>query len=112
MTHFFLGKARGLNRIVHRSAIEKHIKGNLTERRLRWRGGEVWKTTQVVQMLKRVEGWTENEHLFVQGTTKGSKIRVIPLYSALLPNANENVTFYLGFSFDGVVAFDIQVQVE
>lgn len=60
-------------------------------------------------MLKRVEGWTENGHLFVQGTTKGSKIRVIPRYSASLPNANENVTFYLGFSFDGVLAFDIQV---
>ncbi|XP_029584673.1 sterile alpha motif domain-containing protein 9-like [Salmo trutta] len=112
VTHFFLGKARGLNRIVHRSAIEKQIKGNLTERRLKWLGGEVWKTPQVVQMLKRVEGWTENEHLFVQGKTKGSKIRVIPLYSASLPNANENVTFYLGFSFDGVVAFDIKVQEE
>ncbi|XP_052368621.1 sterile alpha motif domain-containing protein 9-like isoform X2 [Oncorhynchus keta] len=109
VTHFFFGKARGLYKIVHRSAIEKHVKGTLTERRLKWRGGEVWTTPEVVQMLKRVEGWTENGQLFVRGTTKGSKIRVIPLYSASLPNANENVTFYLGFSFDGVVAFDIQV---
>ncbi|XP_010873045.3 sterile alpha motif domain-containing protein 9-like [Esox lucius] len=109
ITHFFLGKAMGHNRIIHKSAIEKHIAGNLTERRLKWRGGEVWNTPKVVQMLKRVKGWTENEHLFVQGTSKGSKIRVIPLNSASLPNANENVTFFLGFSFQGVMAFDIKV---
>ncbi|XP_029912960.1 sterile alpha motif domain-containing protein 9-like [Myripristis murdjan] len=108
-THFFLAKARGLNKIVHRSAIEKLIKGTLSERKLKWLGGEVWKTKEVVQSLKRVEGWTENGNLFVRGATRDSKIRVFPRHSASLPNANENVTFYLGFSFDGVVAFDIQV---
>ncbi|XP_064842950.1 sterile alpha motif domain-containing protein 9-like [Oncorhynchus masou masou] len=110
ITHFFLGKARGLSRIVHRSQIEKHIKGTMSERNLKWLGGEVFKTPEVVQLLQRVDGWTENGQLLVQGTTKGSKIRVIPLFKASLPNANENVTFCLGFSFDGLVAFDIKVQ--
>ncbi|XP_040917722.1 sterile alpha motif domain-containing protein 9-like [Toxotes jaculatrix] len=109
VTHFFMGKAKGLNKIVHRSAIEKQIKGTLNERRLKWLGGEVWKTREVVQLLKRVEGWTENGNLFVKGGIREGKIRVFPRYSASLPNGNENVTFYLGFSFDGVVAFDIQV---
>ncbi|XP_014908567.1 sterile alpha motif domain-containing protein 9-like [Poecilia latipinna] len=109
VTHFFLAKARGLNKIVHRSAIEKQIKGTLSERKLKWLGGEVWKTKEVVQQLKRIEGWTENENLYVQCGHKDSKIRVIPRYSASLPYGNEKVTFYLGFSFDGVVAFDIQV---
>lgn len=109
VTHFFLAKARGLNKIVHRNAIEKEIKGTLSERKLKWLGGEVWKTKQVVQLLKWVEGWTENENLFVKCGSGGSKIRVIPRYSSSLPHGNEKVTFYLGFSFDGVVAFDIQV---
>ncbi|MEQ2206999.1 hypothetical protein XENOCAPTIV_005825 [Xenoophorus captivus] len=109
VTHFFLAKARGLNKIVHRSAIDKRIKGTLSERKLKWLGGEVWKTKAVVQQLKRIEGWTENENLYVQSGHKDSKIRVIPRYSASLPHGNEKVTFYLGFSFDGVVAFDIQV---
>ncbi|XP_042247937.1 sterile alpha motif domain-containing protein 9-like [Thunnus maccoyii] len=108
-THFFLAKAKGLNKIVHKGAIEKQIKGTLSERKLKWLGGEVWKTREVVQSLKRVEGWTENGNLFVKGTTRDSKIRVFPRFSASLPNGNESVTFYLGFSFDGVVAFDIQV---
>nr|XP_046270053.1 sterile alpha motif domain-containing protein 9-like [Scatophagus argus]XP_046270054.1 sterile alpha motif domain-containing protein 9-like [Scatophagus argus] len=109
VTHFFLAKAKGLNKIVHRTAIEKQIKGTLSERKLKWLGGEVWKTKEVVQLLKRVEGWTENGNLFVNGGTRDTKIRVIPRYSASLPNGNEIVTFYLGFSFDGVLAFDIQV---
>lgn len=108
VTHFFLGKARGLNKIVPRSVIDKD---NVTssDRKLRWRGGEVWKTKQVVQLLKRVDGWTENETLFMKCGSKGSKIRVIPLYGPSLPHGNEKVNFYLGFSFDGVVACDIQV---
>ncbi|XP_030590742.1 sterile alpha motif domain-containing protein 9-like [Archocentrus centrarchus] len=109
VTHFFLAKAKGLNKIVHRSAIEKEIKGTLSERKLKWLGGEVWKTKQVVQLLKRVEGWTENEKLFVKCGSRGSKIKVVPRYSASLPHGNEKVNFYLGFSFDGVVACDIQV---
>lgn len=109
VTHFFLAKAKGLNKIVHRSAIEKQIKGTLSERKLKWLGGEVWKTREVVQLLKRVEGWTENGNLYVKGGTKESKIRVFPRYSASLPNGNECVTFYLGFSYDGVVAFDVLV---
>lgn len=110
VTHFFLAKAKGLNKIVHRTAFEKQIKGTLSEKKLKWLGGEVWKSKEVVQLLERVEGWTENGNLFVKGLTRDSKIKVFPRYSASLPNGNENVTFYLGFSFDGVLAFDIQVK--
>lgn len=110
VTHFFLAKAKGLNKIVHRTAIEKQIKGTLSERKLKWLGGEVWKTKEVLQLLERVEGWTENGNLFVKGGNKDGKIRVLPRYSASLPNGNECVTFYLGFSFDGVLAFDIQLK--
>lgn len=108
VNHFYLAKAKGLNKIVHRTAIEKHIKGPLSERKLKWLGGEVWKTREVMQLLQRVEGWTENGNLFVKGGSRDSKIRVFPRYSASLPDGNERVTFYLGFSFDGVLAYDIK----
>uniref|UniRef100_A0A672RZF2 Sterile alpha motif domain-containing protein 9-like n=1 Tax=Sinocyclocheilus grahami TaxID=75366 RepID=A0A672RZF2_SINGR len=107
-THFFLGKARGLNKIVHKTTIEKFCKGTLSERRLKWQGGEVWTNPDVVKVLKRVTGYTENGNLFVRVSDQ-SNIRVIPLFSASLPNSNENVAFYLGFSLHGVVAFDIKV---
>ncbi|CAL8272189.1 unnamed protein product [Lota lota] len=108
-THFYLAKAQGLNKLVHRSAIGKHIKGTVSDRKLKWLGGEVWKTQHVAQTLKRVDGWTENGRLFIHGAMK-VKIRIIPQYHASLPNGNENVTFYLGFSFNGAVACDIKVK--
>ncbi|KAI4821800.1 hypothetical protein KUCAC02_007382 [Chaenocephalus aceratus] len=109
LTHFFLAKPKGLNKFVHKTAIEALVKGTLRERNLKWLGGEVWKNEEVMKLLQRVEGWTENGRLFVKGGTRDGKIRVHPRHSASLPNGNEQVTFYLGFSFDGVVACDIQV---
>ncbi|XP_051994418.1 sterile alpha motif domain-containing protein 9-like [Xyrauchen texanus] len=108
LTHFLLGKARGLNKIVHKTTIEKLIKGTFSERRLKWQGGEVWTNPDVVRLLRRVTGYTENGNLFIC-VSNLSNIRVIPLFSASLPSSNENVTFYLGFSFHGVVAFDIKI---
>lgn len=93
---------------VHKTTIEKFCKGTFSERRLKWQGGEVWTNPDVVKELKRVTGYTENGNLFVRVSDQ-SNIRVIPLFSASLPNSNENVTFYLGFSLHGVVAFDIKV---
>lgn len=104
--HFYFGKARGLNKIVHKSVIEKQTGGS--ERKEKWLGGEVWKKMEVTQLLKRVDGWTESGRLFTK--CGENKIRVFPRYSASVPLGNENVTFYLGFSFGGVVASDIQVQ--
>ncbi|KAJ3600211.1 hypothetical protein NHX12_031197 [Muraenolepis orangiensis] len=110
VNHFYLAKAKGLNKIVHRSAIGDPFKGTSNERKLKWLGGEVWKTQQVKQLLKRVDGWTENGSLFTRGAMTDSKIRIITQYYASLPNGNENVTFYLGFSYNGAVACDIEVK--
>ncbi|KAG1967725.1 sterile alpha motif domain-containing protein 9-like [Pimephales promelas] len=82
--------------------------GTLSERRLKWKGGEVWTNPDVVKVLKRVTGYTDSGNLFVRVSDQ-SNIRVIPLFNASLPSSNENVTFYLGFSLHGVVAFDIKV---
>lgn len=108
--HFYFSKAKGLNKIVHKSVIEKQTQGPHNQRKEKWFGGEVWKTREVTQLLKRVDGWTENGSLFINCGTEDHKIRVFPRYSASLPLGNENVTFYLGFSFGGVVASDIQLK--
>ncbi|XP_033862920.1 sterile alpha motif domain-containing protein 9-like [Acipenser ruthenus] len=108
-THFFLGHGKDLDRFIHKTKLEKYLKGTLNEKRLKWLSGEVWKTPEVTQLLKRVKGWTENGSVFVQGTCKDSKIKVFTSCYVSMPNTNENVTFYLGFSFDGPIAFNVQV---
>ncbi|XP_069056039.1 sterile alpha motif domain-containing protein 9-like [Pleurodeles waltl] len=108
-THFFLGNGNGLNRTVHKSKIEKWLSGPLFERRLKWLNGNVWKAETVTKVLKRVKGWTEDRNVFVHGHCQKNTIPILPLHFASVPHGNENVTFYLGFSFNGPVAFDIQV---
>ncbi|XP_067403460.1 sterile alpha motif domain-containing protein 9-like [Emydura macquarii macquarii] len=107
-THFFLGKGNGLGKIVHRTKIDKLIKGPLYERRMKWLHGDVWKIGEIHSVLKRVTGWTENGKVFARGHV--GRIHILPLHFDSVPPGNENVTFYLGFSFSGLVAYDIQVK--
>ncbi|XP_065419066.1 sterile alpha motif domain-containing protein 9-like [Chrysemys picta bellii] len=106
-THFFLGKDSGLSKIMHKTRIDKLIDGSLNDRRMKWQHGDVWNIGKIRDVLRRVSGWTENGKLFVQGHV--GQIRIVPLHYDSVPQGNENVTFYLGFSFNGLVAHDIQV---
>ncbi|XP_075436049.1 sterile alpha motif domain-containing protein 9-like [Ascaphus truei] len=107
---FFLGQGNGLQKIMYRSKIEKQIGGPLNERRLRWESGDVWEMDSVHRLLKTVLGWTENGRLYAHGHCKKQKIEIVPLNNSSVPHGNENVTFYLGFSYIGLVAYNIQVQ--
>lgn len=107
-TPFFLGKGYGLRKIVHRNKIDKFMEGSLDERRMKWLNGSVWNIPIIRDNLKRVCGWTKDRNLFIRGHMKD--VRILPLHHLSVPAGNENVTFYLGFSFNGLVAFDIVVE--
>uniref|UniRef100_A0A8C0GLC1 SAM domain-containing protein n=1 Tax=Chelonoidis abingdonii TaxID=106734 RepID=A0A8C0GLC1_CHEAB len=107
-THFFLGKGNSLGKFVHKTRIDKLIDGSLNERRMKWLHGDVWKIGRVHSVLKRVNGWTEKGKVFARGHV--GQIHILPLHFDSVPPGNENVTFYLGFSFSGLVAYDIQVK--
>ncbi|XP_056407908.1 sterile alpha motif domain-containing protein 9-like [Hyla sarda] len=109
---FFLGKGHGLQKIVHRSIIEKHIAGPLNEKRMKWDNDDLWKFDSVHRLLTNVPGWTENGKLYAEGHCKKSKIEILPLNASSVPHGNENVTFYLGFTFIGFVAYNIQLQTD
>ncbi|XP_067859974.1 sterile alpha motif domain-containing protein 9-like [Heptranchias perlo] len=109
-THFFLGNGHGFDKIVHKSLLEKLTAKPLNERRLKWLTGDVWKNTNVTQKLKRVKGWTEEGTIFVRGHCRQNKIRILPLHFPSMPHGNENVTFYLGFTYGGLFAYGIQVE--
>ncbi|XP_027547596.1 sterile alpha motif domain-containing protein 9-like [Neopelma chrysocephalum] len=107
-THFFLGKGYGLSKIVQKTKIDKLITGPLDERRMKWLHGTVWNIPKIRDSLKRVSGWTEDRNLFIYGHKK--KLPILALHRESVPLGNENVTFYLGFSFNGLVAFNIEVE--
>ncbi|XP_063077316.1 sterile alpha motif domain-containing protein 9-like isoform X2 [Engraulis encrasicolus] len=109
-THFFLGNGIGFDKFVHRTKVEKITKPlSMSEKKLKFRG-EVWKRPEIAELCKRVTGWTEDGTVYIEGPQK-KKFVVYALNTGTVPYGNENVTFYLGFTFRGPVAYNITTMV-
>ncbi|XP_070779885.1 sterile alpha motif domain-containing protein 9-like [Enoplosus armatus] len=109
-THFFLGNGNGLDKFVHKRRFEKVTKGiSVSEKRMKWFRGEAWKKPEIAKMLKCVSGWTEEGVVYLEGPQK-KKFSMVPLHVPSVPHSNENITFYLGFTFRGPVACNIIVK--
>nr|XP_023687288.1 sterile alpha motif domain-containing protein 9-like [Paramormyrops kingsleyae] len=109
-THFYLGKGSGYEKFVHKNKIETIRKfSSVSEKRQKWLEGGVWKTPEIAGELMRVNGWTEDGSVYLEGP-KTEKFFVHPLNESSVPAGNENVTFYVGFTFRGPVACDITIR--
>ncbi|XP_053088570.1 sterile alpha motif domain-containing protein 9-like [Pangasianodon hypophthalmus] len=106
-THFFLGNGHGYYKFVHKSRIRNFP--SVSEKRLKWVEGEMFKIPEIERELKRVNGWTEDGSVYLEGP-KMEKFSIHPLNESSLPAGNENVTFYLGFTFRGPVACGITIR--
>ncbi|XP_063077265.1 sterile alpha motif domain-containing protein 9-like [Engraulis encrasicolus] len=105
-THFFLGNGNGFEKFVHKTKVEKITKLlSVSEKKLKWFRGEVWKMPEIAKLFKRVSGWTEDGTVYIEGPRQ--KFIVHALNTGSVPYGNENVTFYLGFTFRGPVAYNI-----
>uniref|UniRef100_A0A3Q3IEJ0 Uncharacterized protein n=1 Tax=Monopterus albus TaxID=43700 RepID=A0A3Q3IEJ0_MONAL len=109
-THFFLGSGNGLDKFVHKRKFESVTKVfSVSEKRMKWFRGEAWKKPEIAKMLKSVSGWTENGVVYLEGPQK-KKFSILPLHVPSVPHSDENITFYLGFTFRGLVACNIIVK--
>lgn len=109
-THFFLGNGDGLDKFVDKRKFESVTKGfSVSEKRMKWFRGEAWKKPEIAKMLKCVSGWTEDGVVYLEGPQK-KKFSMVPLHVPSVPHGNENITFYLGFTFRGPVACNIVVK--
>lgn len=109
-THFYLGNGHGLAKFVQKRMFDKITQGiSVSEKRLKWFRGEAWKSPEIAKMLKSVSGWTEDGVVYLEGPKK-KKFRILPLFVPSVPHGNENITFYLGFTFRGPVAYNILVK--
>ncbi|XP_059210760.1 sterile alpha motif domain-containing protein 9-like [Centropristis striata] len=108
---FFIGKGQDLNRIVHRKVIEEMFLEENEEttqhQNTTWSEEKIFKSQTVQAHLLRVEGVVRNYRVFA--TFGGTVIEV----DANLRNKlwrPRQVSFYLGFTIRGAVAFDIQTK--
>ncbi|XP_042540451.1 sterile alpha motif domain-containing protein 9-like [Dipodomys spectabilis] len=110
-TLFYLGKMKGFNSLVHKAKIEQYFREVPNTHSL-WQSGDVWKKNEVKALLHRLVGQAEGKLIFIEyGTEEKIKIPVTSVYSGLLWSGRniERVSFYLGFSIEGPLAYDIEI---
>ncbi|XP_044130151.1 sterile alpha motif domain-containing protein 9-like isoform X2 [Bufo gargarizans] len=107
---FFLGHGYNLHKLLHRSKVEKHMEGPVNEWRLKLNDGNVGKLKSRQMLLRTVPGFTENGRIYVKGHCKNERIEMVSINPSSVPYGNENMTFYLGFSYAGLVAYNLKVQ--
>lgn len=109
-----------MDRIVSRTKIDRTADMQRTGKSLRllWLSGEIFKEKKVQQILLRVRGSTTDEgdiyldHSFSAGDGKNKAIK-IPVHPVNLGplrtgKSIESVTFFVGFTMEGPIAYDIQ----
>uniref|UniRef100_A0A8D2B6X9 Sterile alpha motif domain-containing protein 9-like n=1 Tax=Sciurus vulgaris TaxID=55149 RepID=A0A8D2B6X9_SCIVU len=110
-TLFYLGKRKGINSIVHKAEIEKHFSNEQNTNSL-WHSGVVWEKQEVKDLLRQLIGQAEGKLISIEyGTEEKIKIPVTSVYSGPLRSGRniERVSFYLGFSIEGPMAYNIKV---
>ncbi|XP_065587311.1 sterile alpha motif domain-containing protein 9-like isoform X2 [Cyrtonyx montezumae] len=112
LAHFYLAKGSGLNRFVHKRKIDQLFR-TLTEQNLNslWQSGNIWKEKAVDELLLPLDGIAEGTVIYVNyGSNEHFRIPVQPALSCQLKNGQniQRVSFYLGFSIAGLLAYNIQ----
>uniref|UniRef100_A0A8B9Q1W8 SAM domain-containing protein n=1 Tax=Apteryx owenii TaxID=8824 RepID=A0A8B9Q1W8_APTOW len=112
LAHFYLGKGSGLNRFVHKGKIDQ-LFSSLPEQELNslWQSGNIWKEKAVQNLLLPLDGRADGKVIYADyGSNETIRIPVQPVPSCLLKNGPniERVSFYLGFSIAGLLAYNTE----
>lgn len=111
IAYFFLGKGNNMNRLVHKGKIDQCF-GKTSDINSLWQSGDVWKEKKVQELLLRLKGRAENNCLYIEyGINENITIPITPAFFGQLRSGRsiEKVSFYLGFSIGGPLAYDIEI---
>lgn len=121
IAHFFLGTSGGLKRLICKGKLDDALSRGSHQKTLlkssslhqQWQSGSIWQIPEVQKLLLRVKGRTENMDIYVN-YDGNVKILVRPVYLGSVRSgcSQERVSFYLGFSMEGPVAYDIKYEDE
>uniref|UniRef100_A0A087YQC4 Uncharacterized protein n=1 Tax=Poecilia formosa TaxID=48698 RepID=A0A087YQC4_POEFO len=109
---FFIGKGQDLDRLVHRKVLEhlffQHSQGTDPDCKMKnWTNEDIFKDGKVKERLIKFEGVVRNYSLFLPVGSK--QIEIEANLQRSLWKARQ-VSFFLGFTIRGPVAFDIQTK--
>ncbi|NWW45822.1 SAM9L protein, partial [Pedionomus torquatus] len=109
---FYLAKGSGLDRFVHKGKIDQ-LFSSLSPQELSslWQSGNIWKEQAVQDLLLPLDGRAEGKLIYLDyGSNEAFRIPVQPVPSCVLRNGTniKRVSFYLGFSIAGLLAYNTQ----
>uniref|UniRef100_A0A3B4BAJ0 Uncharacterized protein n=1 Tax=Periophthalmus magnuspinnatus TaxID=409849 RepID=A0A3B4BAJ0_9GOBI len=116
IAHFFLGKSSGLKRIVSKGKLdtilfESYASDDNPNLHHVWHSGLAWSNQKIQEKLLRVKGSSENGDIYV---TYGAntKIMIRPAYLGDIRSgySREEVSFYIGFTLEGPVAYNVKYE--
>lgn len=111
IAYFFLGKGNSMNRLVHKGKIDQCFE-KTADINFLWQSGDVWKEKKVQKLLLRLKGRVGNNCLHIEyGINEKITIPITPAFLGQLRSGRsiEKVSFYLGFSIGGPLAYDIEI---
>ncbi|KAM7407901.1 hypothetical protein PAMA_003589 [Pampus argenteus] len=109
IVHFFLGKKRGYERLVHLMEIKRRVIAGEEQFISMWENGTLWKEKQVEELLCRVTGEVTSKCILADTCVPDLKYEVIPMFKTQLSGRGigSKVSFFIGFSLKGPLALDI-----
>ncbi|XP_069815534.1 sterile alpha motif domain-containing protein 9-like isoform X2 [Dendropsophus ebraccatus] len=110
LAHFYLGKNLGLQRLIHKGKIDQYFSEvPVSDLNSLWQNGDIWKESKIKELLLLVHGRAEDNMIYVEcGNTINIPVRPVYLGQLRSGKSIERVTFYLGFSIDGLIAYNIE----
>uniref|UniRef100_A0A8D0GBJ0 SAM9L protein n=1 Tax=Sphenodon punctatus TaxID=8508 RepID=A0A8D0GBJ0_SPHPU len=112
IAHFYLGKDKGLNRLVQKGKIDQCVDASMRDLSSLWQSGAIWKKKDVQDLLLRLKGKAEDNYVYIDYDSDGKiSIPVRPVFLGQIKSGQsiERVSFYLGFSLEGLIAYDIEI---
>eukprot|EP00064_Thunnus_orientalis_P025385 superscaffoldBa00012701_g25748 len=109
IVHFFLGKKRGYERLVHLGEIKRCCMAEEGQFISMWENGKLWKEKKVEELLCRVTGTVKGKFILADTCIPDLKFEVTPMFRWQLSGYGEGskVSFFIGFSMRGPLALDI-----
>ncbi|KAM3929241.1 sterile alpha motif domain-containing protein 9-like [Leptodactylus fuscus] len=110
LAQFYLGKQAGLKRLIHKGKIDRYFSGlPISDLNSLWLNGDIWKEKVIKDLLLLVHGRAEDDVIYVEcGSTVSIPVRPVYLGQLRSGRSIERVTFYLGFSIKGPIAYNIE----